>query len=625
MVLGRKKYSYIVYTQNEGRWTANNVYKTERQAMNAAEEALGSRNYDAVKVIEESGKGFEKELWQQKCEGRGEKPITVSAIETAPLCKDLEDFYRFPARRTMGQLLRRYLDREVLSMVEILHIERHAKTLIRMNDTLVNQALSRVSTLHASAADKPQMECRDFLDRRLQEMRERLMKPTEVEKLGALLNEKGFAAVAAKGGKETGQRDFIIRTALAHSLGQAAGWSGKAEVMLDFLGPNVEKAAIPFIDEILAEILDGAEATKEILGHQEDLASALRTLSDLSRGKYEVPKVSPEYVGRLNTALGKYRLTASRQVLLERMRRELGGIKRLTRDEDRQDDAFITLLRGLIVPLGLRGGSGMAEAMVQRGRLVFQSSGQGTPGGAVQRITDTIPIPLSKVGFLLSVASTGLREKAQPVIEQCLAKTLKGMGSLAMALPGAKLNPPLKAAIEELADRAARVDLDEDLCQLAANTLRNLVVQKAAEQKDPEQVLAEATGKTLKDDLPPPDEKEVLPEVLQDHGLEYFTFEQGQTIYDEGSSGDVAYFITNGLAVRVHGKDPKDRYVETVNPENLVGAEILTGRRSYRDTLQALTDVEAFAVPRTLLESRVASLATQDPLTHFVLEALGKA
>ncbi|GAB6053199.1 hypothetical protein JCM17960_20190 [Magnetospira thiophila] len=624
MVLGRKKYTYVVYTNNEGRWTATNVHSTETRALKEAEELLGSRNYDAVKVVSESGQGFEKIIYEEKCAGRNEKPITVSAIESAPMCKTLEDFYRFPARRTMGQLLRRYLDREVLTMLEVLHIERHAKTLIRMNDTLVNQALSRVSTLHATTSEKPQRECYDFLDRMLKQMRERLLKPTEVEKLGAMLADKGFAAVAAKGGTEPGERDFVIRTALAHALGQAAGWGGKLEVALDFLGPNAEKAAVPYVDEIIAEVLDGAEATKEILGHQEDLASALRTLSDLSRGKYEVSKISPEYVGRLNEAMGKYRLTSSRQVLLERMRRELGGIKRLTRDEGKQDDAFVGLLRGLIVPLGLRGGSGMAEAVVQRGRLVFQAQGQGTPGAATQRICDTIPIPLSKVGFLLAIATTDLREKAQPVIEQCLAKTLKGMGSIATALPGAKLNPPLKSAIEEMADRAARLDLDEDLCQLAANTLRNLVVEKN-DPKDPEQVLAEATGKSEVAEIPPPDEAEVLPPVLCNHGLEFITFVQGETIFDEGSNGDVAYYITNGLVVRVHGKDPKDRYVETVNPETLVGAEILTGRRSYRDTAQALTDVEAFIVPRKLLDQRVANLANTDPLTHFVLEALGKA
>ena len=615
-MLGRKKLTYVVYTSDEGRWTAKDVSNTEKKALSNAENLLGSRQYDAVKVVSEDGSGREKIIFEQKC-AKKEKPVTVSAVDSAPVCTDLEDFYRFPARRTMGLLLRKYLDREVLTALEILHSQRHMKTLMR-KDPLFNQALGRVAGLHATATGKPQMECYEFLDKMSREIAKRCLEQREMDQLGALLADKGFAAVAKKAGEGvSAKRDFLYRTALGAQLGTTAGWGGKIEIAAELLAKPENKSGISFVDDAIAEIIDGAEAMKEILGHQEDLAAALRALSDLSRGRYEVPKTAPEYVEILNDAILKYRLPNSRQILLERMRRELAGIKGLTRDGAKQEGAFIDILRGLIVPLGLRGGSSMAEGIVQRARLVYQSKGAGTIDGAIRKVLELIPIPLSRIGFLLAVMSTELAEKAQPAVETALKQIIDNMHTLKDALPGAKMSPPLKAAIEELAGRARKTEISDVMRKRVSETLQGLLVEPKAGGG----ALAEEQSAAP---VEAPIEAEVLPPVLCNHGLEFRTFHQGETLCARDQAGAEAFYIVNGLAMLTAGKDEKNRSVETINPENLVGGEVLAGRPKYKNTVQAMTDLEAFVVPRTLVESRVQALEQKDPLMHFVLTSVGK-
>ncbi len=611
--------SFLVYTLDEGRWTVGDVIKyKEDRALEKAEALLSSRQYDAVKVVQEDGTGHERVVFEKTCARRAQKPLTIAPIDTAPPCSDLDDFYRFTARRAMGQLFRRYLDRECLTVLEIMHLQGHVKVLVR-RDTLVNQAVSRVATLHAATTGRPQVECLDALDRAVIQIRDRALPAGDAEVLGKLLAEGGFPAVAAKAGKDSASdRDFLIRGALAHHLGTAAGWAGKIEVALELLAVDANRAGVPFIDEALAEILDGAEAIKEILGRQPDLSSALHALSDLARGRHEAPKPAPEFLTPLNDALGRHRLTASRQVLLDRMRRELGGIKPLTQNPTGQGDAFVGLLRGLVVPLGLRGGTSMTAAVVQRARLVYQD--HGTPEQATRRVADHIPVPLSRIGFLIGLAGSDLADKTRPAIEDLLGKTIDRIVRLSDALPGAKRTAALNAALDELAERARAVDLDDTLRDRVADTLARLKDERAI---NPEATLTAARAEEM-GEAAAPNETEVLPPVLHGHGLKYVTFRQGETMFEEGAKGNRAYYLVNGLAVRAHGKDDKDRSVETINPDNLIGGEVLTGRVGYKSTVQALTNLEAYAVPARLLEKRVERLAERDPLMHFVLTSLGR-
>ena len=49
-----------------------------------------------------------------------------------------------------------------------------------------------------------------------------------------------------------------------------------------------DAAGLAYLDEAMAEVLDGSEAAQEILGYQRNLASALQTMVNICAGRYSI-------------------------------------------------------------------------------------------------------------------------------------------------------------------------------------------------------------------------------------------------------------------------------------------------------------------------------------------------
>ncbi|MCH7551642.1 MAG: hypothetical protein IIA35_08110, partial [Proteobacteria bacterium] len=67
------------------------------------------------------------------------------------LCEDIADFYRFPARRTAGRLLRPYLDDQGVSALE-LAFSPGRLMMFERNDKLFAPAIQRVGGIQAKIA-----------------------------------------------------------------------------------------------------------------------------------------------------------------------------------------------------------------------------------------------------------------------------------------------------------------------------------------------------------------------------------------------------------------------------------------------------------------------------------------
>ena len=81
-----------------------------------------------------------------------EKPITILPIDEAAFCDTLADLNGFEARKTVGRVLRRYLDEHGITALEILHSYWHLQD-VQRTDKLYDQAIHRIASIQARAYD----------------------------------------------------------------------------------------------------------------------------------------------------------------------------------------------------------------------------------------------------------------------------------------------------------------------------------------------------------------------------------------------------------------------------------------------------------------------------------------
>ena len=134
--------------------------------------------------------------------------------------------------------------------------------------------------------------------------------------------------VEAKGRRSPGQR--------ARRLPWRGGSVGDQAQPPDrnFLNAIPSAPTVKYLDELFAEILDGGEAVKEILGARSDLADALKTIAQLSAGRIRIATTRMENacVGKLNSVMAVHHLPLTRRVLIERGAQGIRGIQPLTRE-----------------------------------------------------------------------------------------------------------------------------------------------------------------------------------------------------------------------------------------------------------------------------------------------------
>ena len=256
----RKDRTFEVFVSTDNRWTIVKVHTGQQQAQTHAEALLESKQYDAARIVQVEASGREKVIFEKEGEGRAEKPVTITAIDEAPACKDLAEFYGFEARKAAGRLLRKYLDREGITALELAHSPGYLKYLVRKGD-LLNQAVQFVAALRARTTETPLKECAEFVDRMVNQISDRAPESRDAEEFHAHIKEGGIKNLIAKVGTSLGEenRDFFIRVGLAAYLGGARDWSGKLELVMDQLKASPGPEGLKLLDEVTAEILDGGK------------------------------------------------------------------------------------------------------------------------------------------------------------------------------------------------------------------------------------------------------------------------------------------------------------------------------------------------------------------------------
>lgn len=602
-----REVSYETQVQDDGRWIIDSVHARKNAALSSAQALVGANRHDAVRVLEETGGRREKVVFEQECRGRAEPSLGISPIERAPWCEKSDDLYRFESRKTAGRLFRRYLDHKVLTAFEILYDDIRLRELAR-NEDLVNQGIHRIAAIQARTHKARPIDRVDALYKLFDRAMRRAKKAKDPTPYVKVLKAKGVSAARAaiKGKVEAKDRGHVLRGALAAYLGDAAAWESKLGLLMKLLEIDSSEATRKQLDEIFAEILDGGEAVREVLGPRSDLADALRAVAQLSAGRVRISTTRMENacIGTLNAVMAAHDLPLTRGVLVERVARDVRGIQPLTREgEDADRTALVGLIEAVVAPAGLAGGKAMSEAIVRRVRMVMGHEGRDLNADeGIAAVLSYLPSRAAKLGFLLDLSSSEFGASHGGAVLKALYNTVKALKSVTALVPAKSTKEELVAAVTDLNARLKTGMLPADVSELIAKRLARLAAADGGEAPAPKMPAA----------APPP--APVQPDLSRK------SVAAGDYVFRQGDPGDEAYLIATGRIDIVVESHARETVIATVERGDIIGEMALIDDEPRMASARVVEDATLTVIPQESFRARLDRIAEVDRMIPRLLE-----
>jgi hypothetical protein len=607
-MMDNRQVSYEVLVGDGSRWVIDSTHQARSTATNQAHVLLKSGHHKTVKVTRERDGGEPEIVFQQEGETRSEKPITISQIDDSAICADSGDLVTFAARITIGRVLRKYLDQQNLTALELLHDYGHLRDLRRM-DMLFNQAVHRIASIQARLLDEAAPTRIDLLYRLAVEATDAARDAGDTGAYVKILNENGLttALEAINDAVGPGTRTNFVYCVLAAYIGQERDWRAKLGLVLDLLEKQPDAAALVHLDELCAEIMDGADSVRDILGAPPDIATALRQMSQLATGQYAPTGRADPLHDRINRIMKRHDLPVTRDILLERVARAMSSTQPLTRESDAADRAvFTTLLKTLIAPAGLQGGEKMSEAVTRRARIVMKSGESDLPPeGAVERILALLPNRAVEIGYLLDLHRSEFGEKYANSVLPAILDVVKPLNALTDLLPENSSPDDFIVAVNDLRRRIGDDALGAELSILITQKLNRLQKQGGGDAPEPAPTVEVSPKPTRKS-----------------RGPGQRTYQSGDVIFEEGDLGDEAFMIVSG-AVEISTRSGEDREVlASLRRGEFFGEMALVDDQPRMATATAIEDATVSVVPQEVFKKRLAWLAEEDRMISHVMEVL---
>ncbi|HEX9702619.1 MAG TPA: cyclic nucleotide-binding domain-containing protein [Rhodospirillales bacterium] len=605
--------TYEVLTADGKRWLLESEHTTRSGALQRAEAVLAAGKHAGVRVVAESQRTGQQEVIFEELIDRA-SVVTIVPIEQSSHCRDLADFYRFPARRTAGRLLRNFLDDQGLTALE-LAFNPGQLMMFERNDKLFPPAMQRIGTIQARAAGIKPMERTDALYKAFEQIKARSREIADNEQYPALLKAKGINALidVVTQREPEDRRETAIRGAIAGYLKEGGDWNGKL-LLLVGLGRGDPKAeAVEYLDETVAEILDGAEAIKDVLGGQADAAAANRVLIHLSAGRCTPPRNPISCIIELNEMLGRLVMPLTREVLLDRVASFVGGIRPLTKEgPEAEREAFVSLVRELTVEDGILGGTTVVVALTRRGRMALSETDEDLIAEkAVDRLLDLMPNRAVRLGFLIELSRSGGAAKEAELARQAIDRVEKQLGLMASLIPDASGPEAVARVVHGLRHRLSQDDVTAEIREKLSKTLDGLVARtKGGDGK------GEANGGKTSYKL---DEGK---KPMADPTGETRMIRAGELLFEEGEVGELAFLIISGAVEIFRKSGNQERVLATLGRGEMIGEMSLIDNQPRIASARALQDTEVRVISRDSLQQRLARLEQTDRVLRRLIAVL---
>lgn len=603
--------TFEVLTGDGVRWIIDSIHSGKAPAMARAQALLDAKQHDGVKVVTDTRRGNERVVFQQESTKQAPPPVTISPIQEAAMCMSASDLSGFEARKTVGRVLRKYLDDRKLTALELLH-DHDLLREIQRTDQLYDLAIHRVASIQARELDVKPSDRNTVLYNFARELLDLARDAGATDSYVQLLDTSGLGAVlkSLTDWVNAATRQHFVATVLARYVGREKDWAQKLIGVFDLLEKENNEEARGLLDEVCAEILDGAAAVQDILGSQESLGDALRALAQLSSGRLD-SEGNGLLLTRFNDVMRRFPMPATRQILQERVARAASSVQPLTRNNNAADkNFFFNLLKDVTWHGGLLGGPAMSEGMTQRARIVIPATSDDlTPAEAIQEILNRLPNNAVKIGYLMDLSRSEFGEKFKTDVLQALAKIVESVMTVAELLPPNSTREAIVNAVEDLRPRIGDEILGADIGRMINRRLDRLLLGDDKPEKT-------KTAKVDYDAAAKPPGQPQKPKKTTNMRV----YAPGDVIFREGDPGDEAFMITAG-AVKISLQSGDDEMeLATLRRGQIFGEMALIDDQPRMATATAMEETAVSVVPQEAFKKRLAWLATEDRLIWHLFE-----
>jgi hypothetical protein len=320
-----------------GGWSLFEAMEDRDTALERARLMLEEGQAAAVRVVKETyqsstGDYMSLTIFEGGHTEVKKKNKKVEDIATVSPCFKPDDLYSYHARMTMTRILGDWLARQKLTVTELIHgaaaLERFEAT-----GTTYQHAIQKVAVAQAAESESTVAQIVKQLNELCTSAINRVYKD-EKRKLFPELQAGQFGALATKLGASPEGR-YVLNGALSKYLSHAKSWDAKLQRLLVLMeelpAEGLGRALLlTAIDTLVAEMLNGAAALADLLGHNPDLGHALLNLVELFLGTIvNVAEGAGRGINELARSFAKDELPEARAAIAGRILAELKGLKRL--------------------------------------------------------------------------------------------------------------------------------------------------------------------------------------------------------------------------------------------------------------------------------------------------------
>ena len=601
--------TYDVFIFEDDRWLVDSHHAVRSEALERAEVLIGEKRFEGVRVVAESQRTGEEEIVLEEMLDLGDKPVKIVPIEEAPVCDAIGDFYLFPARQAAGRLLRELLEQKGMTALE-LAFDYGMLRLLERNDKFFPAAISRIGTIQAKKTGAKPGDRNDVLYAAFEQIKENARVACEDTTRAGFVDNLGFAGLVGKAPDDAAGRRIYALGGLAQALQKRGDWSDKLELLIRLGEKTPDDLIREFIDEAAAEIVDSPSALTDLFGGFADSMSALRDIIHLTQGRCKT-KNARSCIEAFNGFMAVRPMPKTKDVLLDRVAKTIGGIRPLTREGVNADqEAFRGLIRELTEAAGTAGGPKMAGAIVERARIAFADPDDLSTEDAISHVLALLPYRAVRLGFLLDLIGSDIGRRNEQAVLNVMARLVQQLTSLSSLVPADMPRDQVHGVMAALKSRLGSDALPEKWRALFTDTLDRLVSRDDKEN-----------GKAAADE----DEGTAVVFTMEDATVTKQTIERrevddGEILFEEGDAADKAYLLVDGNVQIYRTSGNEEVVLATLGKGDILGEMSLIDNQPRMASARVVGKARLTVITQDDLASRLGKLGDNDKVLRRLID-----
>jgi hypothetical protein len=462
-----KSLSFEVQVFKTDHWVTEQICDTEQDARALAAKILPQR--EGVRVLREfrkpNGETTESVLFSEMGTVT-KRPISIVAIEEAPVCQSQQDYLGLDSRQTITRILRQYLEDKALTASELLHHPGEMKRVMNF-EALAPNAISRIATLQVKSTGEDVKARRDNIYTMVDQLRVRAEKaPKDLPSVKKTGLASAMAQVEQVAGGNVEETDYLAKVMLCRDLVNVRNLLGKIEYILEICGGEaVDPKHMAILDALVADAMGSTSVVQDMLGRQTSLIQAIQRTMDILDGTFEPleREQAPPVTALLSRWLASGLAPQTQLILVDFVCRNIGGKQRLTAGEPSEQRAAYKLLIQKVTgsPGHFYGGPRMAEALTQ-GMLRFLEAG-GAEGRrqAIDGMLSMFDLSGNRLLYLINLAGSDLGRREMELVVFRSKSLLSNQAGLHGIVPATMQLKPKMQFISSLYRQIADCEMPE--------------------------------------------------------------------------------------------------------------------------------------------------------------------